>query len=63
MLDAATYTPNATTFKIVDGKSKQVKQVSEDTMMNDDPANYCDGQATYGTAMNFGTPKAENDCP
>jgi hypothetical protein len=63
VLDAASYTPATATFKLLDGKSKQVKQASEDTTMNDDPANYCDGQVAYGTAMNFGTPKAENDCP
>lgn len=66
VLDTVAYTPTTVTvgtFVVVDGKSKQVKQASEDTTMNDVPANYCDGQTTYGTAMNYGTPKAENDCP
>jgi hypothetical protein len=65
-LDTVVYTPTTVTvgtFVVADGKSKQVKQTSEDTTMNDDLTNYCDGQATYGTAMNYGTPKAENDCP
>lgn len=60
VLDAITWTTG-----IQDGASKQVKPGQFTTTANDDPANYCDAGPTqgYGTAGNFGTPKAVNACP
>jgi hypothetical protein len=48
-----------------DGASAQVKPGEFTTTANDDPANFCTSGPTqgYGTAGNYGTPKAVNACP
>jgi hypothetical protein len=59
VLDAITWTTG-----IQDGASKQLQPGMTSTTANDDPANYCDALPTqmYGSAANFGTPKAVNAC-
>src|SRR5580704_14411480 len=47
-----------------DGVSRQVKPTELTTTDNDDPANFCDAVPAqqYGSAANYGTPKAANVC-
>jgi hypothetical protein len=47
-----------------DGVSRQVKPAELTTTGNDDPANFCDAVPAqqYGSAANYGTPKAANVC-
>jgi len=47
-----------------DGASRQVKPGELTTTDNDDPSNFCDAVAgqQYGSAANYGTPKAANVC-
>ncbi|HWU86057.1 MAG TPA: hypothetical protein VN253_02230 [Kofleriaceae bacterium] len=60
VLDAITWTDG-----IQDGASKELQPSQTTSTANDDPANFCDAVPTqiYGTAANFGTPKAVNACP
>lgn len=60
VLDAVTWTTPA----IGDGVGKQLKPTNTNVTDNDSQANFCDGKAAqmYGTAANFGTPKAANVC-
>ncbi len=59
-LDGITWT----TPSIADGVGRQLNPLNTTSTDNDSPANFCDAKAaqTYGTAANFGTPKAVNVC-
>jgi hypothetical protein len=60
-LDAITWPASPA---VPDGVSRQLNPLNATTTDNDDPANFCNSTAaqTYGTAANFGTPKALNVC-
>ena len=60
VLDAITWT----TPSVADGVSRMLNPLNTNATDNDTPANFCDGKAAqmYGTAANFGTPKAINVC-
>lgn len=47
-----------------DGVASQLRPTSTNTTANDDPANFCPATSAqkYGTAENYGTPKAANVC-
>ncbi len=64
VLDGAVLLDQVTFGTTPDGVSKQLKPTNTNATDNDDIANFCDAQPTqkYGTAENYGTPKAANVC-
>lgn len=54
---------NATYESVRSGRSRQLtSQSPPDYTLNDDPANWCEANATEFETNNFGTPGSENDC-